>query len=187
MSSENRRESIFSLRNLVQGYGHRSTALSQWINFKRYLIVGMFLAGLYVFQYLSGLQWSGLLIVQSDMAYKQLSGYLLLIALLYQWRLSKERNFNRLARRPRVLKNHKWVGAFLPLPLFFHAIQPGYGYQYVLTASFLLCIVVGLFNTETVRVQCKTCLFIWTLLHIILAVMTLILVVFHIYVVYAYS
>lgn len=187
MLRENSREFILSSRDLINDYWCRIPRLPQLLNIKRYMIVGLFLTGLYGFQYLSGMQWAALGEWQGNMVYKQISGYILLALFLYQWQLSRVRNLEIPGEQRAVLKNHKWIGAILTLPFFFHAMQPGYGYLYLLTASFLLCVTSGLFNVETVRIRCKACLFVWTLLHILVAVATLLLVVFHIYVVYAYS
>jgi len=187
MSAENRREILMLSRDVILDIWCRVPRPPRVFNLKRYLIVGIFLIGLYVFQYLSDIQWLVMSHMQDDLMYKQLSGCIVLLLLLYQWQLARSRNFNKGLNKCSVLKNHKWVGAILPLPFFFHAMQPGYGYLYFLTISFLACITLGLFNVETVKVRNKTCLFIWTLLHILFAVISLLLVVFHIYVVYAYS
>jgi len=109
------------------------------------------------------------------------------LIVLYQWRLSHVRNFTSQSIVSALLKNHKWVGAILPLPLFFHAMQPGYAFLFMLAAVFLLNIFVALFNTETVKIRCRVCLFTWTLIHIVLAVLTLLLVAYHVYVIYVYS
>ena len=154
---------------------------------KRYFLAGLLLLGLYLYQYLAGLQWPRLQAWQADETYKQISGYALLLIVLYQWRLSHVRNFTNKPVVSALLKNHKWVGALLPLPFFFHATQPGYAYLYMLALVFLLNIFVALFNTETVRISCKPCLFTWTLIHIVLAALTLLLVGYHVYVIYAYS
>ena len=187
MFGGNRKEYLLSSRDMITDAWCRIPGPPQLLNVKRYMIVGLFLTGLYGFQYLSGMRWAVLAEWQGDMAYKQLSGFILLAVFLYQWQLSRVRNLGIHADQRAILKNHKWIGAILPLPFFLHAMQPGYGYLYLLAASFLLCVTSGLFNVETVKIRCKACLFVWTLLHILAAVLTLLLVAYHVYVVYAYS
>jgi fructose-specific phosphotransferase system IIC component len=66
-------------------------------------------------------------------------------------------------------------------------MQLGYAYQLLLSSVFLGNIVVGMLNPEVVRVAHKAYRPSWLVIHIVLAVLTMLLVVFHLYVVYGYS
>ena len=187
MSLQNHKERALDAIDYFADVAARIFNVKEIIRPKRYFLVGLLLLGLYLYQYLAGLEWPRLQAWQADDVYKQVSGYGLLLIVLYQWRLSHVRNFTNQSIVSALLKNHKWVGAILPLPFFFHAMQPGYAYLFVLATIFLLNIFVALFNTETVKIRCRVCLFTWTLIHIVLALLTLLLVAYHVYIIYAYS
>jgi len=158
-----------------------------WLEIKTYTLVGLALLVLFFLQQGFNLKPLWLAQWQQQEWYRQFSGIVLLAYLLLQWRLGKTKIQNWVGSVARIVHIHKWQGALTPLVFYAHSMQLGYAYQLLLSSVFLGNIVVGMLNPEVVRVAHKAYRPSWLVIHIVLAVLTMLLVVFHLYVVYGYS
>ena len=153
----------------------------------KYFIIGMAFLVLYIVQAQSGYQFEMLVSLQNDASYKQISGYVFVLYLLYQWKLSKTKVTNQTAQFKRVLNRHKFYGIFVPVVWFLHSAEMGDGYLAILSVVLLTTIFTGLVNYENSRFRQKVYFYGWLITHITAATLTLGLILFHIYVVYNYS
>lgn len=153
----------------------------------KYFFIGMTLLVLYVVQAQSGYRFEILEKLQNDTNYKQISGYVFVLYLLYQWKLSKTKVTNQTTQFQRVLNSHKFYGIFVPVVWFLHSAEMGDGYLAILSVVLLTTILTGLFNYENSRFRQKVYLYGWLITHITAATLTLGLILFHVYVVYNYS
>lgn len=152
-----------------------------------YFLIGITFLVLYVVQAKSGFRFDFLVSLQSDANYKQISGYVFVLYFLYQWKLSRTKTLKQTKAFRRVLKRHKFYGMFLPVVLFLHSVELGTGYLGILTVVFLTTIFTGLINYENSWFHHKVYKYGWLITHITAAMLTLGLILFHVYVVYNYS
>lgn len=122
---------------------------------------------------------------QSNMMYKQLTGFLLLFYLFIQWQLAVPKDHSpKLTTLNRF--RHKHLGMYAPVLLFIHSVEFGYAFQVFLNGLFLANCIIGSLGPTIIGVKNKTYYSIWLYTHISLAVGTLALLTFHIYVTYTY-
>lgn len=152
-----------------------------------YLLVGSILVVLYFTQLTLNLRWEWLANLQSGEVYRQCTGFLLLAYVLMQSRLGLQRLRKNNKRYASLFQQHKLHGVFAPLIFYIHSIDIGFAYQTVLTFVFLGNSVVGYLNPQSIGIRNKRYVLSWTILHIGLAILTLVLMLFHIYIVYYYS
>ncbi len=152
-----------------------------------YLQLGVLLFSLFVLQYSLNIKLAFLVQWQQLELYKQLSGYFLLFFIVSQWRLGISRMKDRKIFLSKRYHQHKWFGALAPLILYIHAINLGYGYQLLLSIVYLANFSIGIFNCESLKIKHKSLRTTWLTVHIGFAVLTVALVLFHIYVIYWYS
>jgi len=152
-----------------------------------YLHLGVLLISLFFLQNIFDLNLTFLLQWQQQEFYKQLSGYVLLSYILLQWQLGISRMKDRTALLSRRYYWHKWRGAVAPLFLYIHTMNLGYGYQLILSIIYLANFSVGIFSCEILGIKHKFIRPIWLTAHIALAVLTLVLALFHLYIIYWYS
>ena len=152
-----------------------------------YLWVGSLLTGMFLLQWFFQLQWSWLSNLQHDEVYRQFTGYLLLVYVAMQARLGIKRTRNRATNLRREFDTHKIQGALGPLVFYFHSMEIGYAYQMVLTVVFLGNCLIGYLSPQIVSWRHKFYISIWTIVHVSLAIITIVLMLFHIVIVYQYS
>ncbi|MDH5407936.1 MAG: hypothetical protein OEY00_04945 [Gammaproteobacteria bacterium] len=152
-----------------------------------YLVWGMSLLALFAAQLLLGLRWEWLAQLQQGEVYRQFTGYLLLSYVLIQARLGLKRVKNQTTNLVKEFDMHKIQGVFGPLVFYIHSIEVGYAYQLLLAIVFLGNCIIGYFSPHALQWKNKVYLLSWTITHVSLAVLTLFLMIFHIYVVYQYS
>lgn len=165
----------------------RFNAISGLTDNQTYLLTGIFLLVLYFTQLNLNLRWVWLDNLQRDEVYQQITGFILLAYVIMQGRLG----FLRLSKpnipfRP-LLANHKIHGVFGPLLFYIHSMDVGFAYQVVLTFVFLGNSMVGYLSPQAIKLRQKWYILSWTILHVGLAILTLVLMLFHIYVVYYFS
>lgn len=137
---------------------------------------------------LSGLnlQWDWLASRQQDTQFKRLSGLLLCLYLGTMWLLF----FFREARRPdktaQYLNFHKVMGLLSPIAFYLHASKPGLGYQMLLSLVFFANLLVGILY-KVIRQLGKRYYRIWIAIHLFLAAVLPILILFHIYISFAFK
>ena len=151
------------------------------------LVVGGVLLILFVMQLVAGVQWDALKALQSNSLYKQLTGLLLGFFIARQFRLGLARMKKRTSNIRSRLAQHKWQGVLAPLLFFVHSTTLGYAYTLILSVVFLSNIAVGLINVEVVRVRAQAYLSAWMVVHVGLAMATVGLAAFHVYIVYFYA
>lgn len=154
-----------------------------------YRVVGLLLLIAYCLQDAFALKLAPLEQLQSDLNYKILSGLLLLIYILTQWRLPIVR-WLKLDNKALMEKkhSHKYFGAIAPLMLYLHATNFGYAYLTVLSSVYLVNSLLGYCSGEFIaNAYKKAYSFGWTVMHIGLSTSLLFLSVYHVYIALAYK
>lgn len=168
-------------RNMVFSYLYRLT------NNHAYLLTGIALISLYACQLVLNLRWEWLDNLQSDEVYKQFTGFIVFAYVLMQSRLGLQRVRGSSASLSQLHYSHKIQGVFGPVVFYLHSIDIGFAYQVILTFAFLGNCIIGYLSPHTIPIKNKLYYLGWTILHISLAIMTFVLILFHIFVVYYYS
>lgn len=153
----------------------------------RYALAGTFLIVLYIMQLTLNLRWEWLDNLQSGEVYQQFTGFLLLTYVLIQGRLGLHRFRKQSSKYRILLEQHKSQGILGPIIFYIHSIDIGFAYQTVLVVVFLGNIIVGYLNPQAIPIRNKIYTVSWTILHVGLAILTLSLMIFHIFIVYYYS
>ena len=156
-------------------------------NNQTYLLAGASFIALYMAQFILGLRWEWLDNIQSNEVYRQITGFLLLAYVLMQGQLGLRRLNKSSSSYRAVLGSHKIQGVFGPVLFYVHSIDIGFAYQIVLTFAFLGNCIVGYLSPQAIPLKNKMYILSWTIIHIGLAILTLILMIFHIFIVYYYS
>ena len=159
--------------------------------FGLFFYIGLILLLLFPLQALIGWQPARLAELQQIDKYKMWSGLVLAIYLGMQWVLPGL----RLAKKPKLVKRfytlHKQVGVFAPLMFYMHSMQWGYAYLMVLSIVFFANIAIGLFSVDVVgqymKVYRKQYTFWWMVMHVSLSVVTMGMMLYHIYISFAYQ
>lgn len=152
-----------------------------------YLLMGSLMLVLYFTQLNLNLRWVWLDGLQNNEVYQQITGVLLLAYVIIQGRLGFQRLNKTNIAISSILKSHKIHGVFGPILFYIHSMDVGFAYQVALTFVFLGNSLLGYLNPQAIKLRKKWYILSWTVLHISLAILTLILMLFHIYVVYYYS
>jgi len=152
-----------------------------------YLLMGSFFLALYFTQLNLSLRWGWLDNLQHGEVYQQITGFLLLAYVIMQGRLGIHRLSKPNMPFRSLLANHKIQGVLGPVLFYVHSMDIGFAYQVVLTFVFLGNSLVGYLSPQAIKLRMKWYILSWTILHIGLAILTLVLMLFHIYVVYYYS
>ena len=156
-----------------------------------FFYLGLILLVLFMIQSIFNLKVPFLVEWQSNGSYKKWSGFVLAFYIGLQWVLP----ILRMTKRQKLVKRfypiHKYAGAFAPLIYYFHSMEWGYAYLIVLSTVYFANIVLGLFSLDIVGSQIKNYRkqysFIWMVLHVSLSLLTVWLMVYHIYIAYAYQ
>ena len=152
-----------------------------------YLLFGMSLIALFSAQLMLELRWHWLANLQAGEFYRQFTGYLLLAYVLMQSRLGLKRIRQQTTKLRKAFDIHKLQGVFGPIVFYIHSIEVGYAYQMLLAFVFLGNCIIGYLSPHALQWRSQLYLLSWTLIHISLAILTLGLMLFHIFVVYNYS
>lgn len=152
-----------------------------------YLFVGVFLLVMYFTQLNLNLRWVWLDELQRNEIYQQITGFMLLAYVIMQGRLGFQRLTKPNIPFRSLLANHKIYGVFGPALFYVHSMDVGFAYQVVLTFVFLGNSLLGYLSPQAIKLRVKWYTLSWTILHIGLAILTLALMLFHIFVVYYYS
>ena len=149
------------------------------------LIISSILCALFMLQSYYNLSPQFLVELQTNSAYKQITGFLLISCVLYQWRLAFARSQG--IKSDMITKNnHRFYGALIPLVYFIHSVEFGYAYQAVISIALLSNCIVGGCNPLSLKIKQKHYYSSWLVLHITLSVIILPLSIYHLYVVYLY-
>jgi ferredoxin-NADP reductase/CRP-like cAMP-binding protein len=153
-----------------------------------YLATGLALVAAFLVQALLNVRWPLLEAWQANNSFKMWSGMILLLFLGAQWLLPALRHQGRFRAAARLYDAHKQLGVALPLVYLAHSTTFGYGFLFVLSNIFFANLVLGLLNKDLLtklewRRQYGTY---WLIVHVGLSVLTMALVMYHIYIVFAY-
>ncbi len=155
------------------------------INSVAFLVIGFTLLSLYITQLIWGYRFEFLYELQHNNYYKQITGYLLLLYVLYQFRLAKARNNVNQIRYHCSL--HKIQGVAAPLVLYIHSMELGYAYQVLLSCLFLFNCFVGLLSPQQLKVRNLVYVNSWLILHVSIAILVVGLVLYHLFITYWYA
>tara|TARA_B110000037_G_scaffold222985_1_gene301086 strand:- start:1598 stop:2065 length:468 start_codon:yes stop_codon:yes gene_type:complete len=144
---------------------------------------------MYFLQYFFSIKLFFLENLQSIELYKRWSGFILLVLILSQWVLSVLRinNYFNPQRKKLFLNIHKWVGVIMPLFLFFHSTEIGYGVLMLLSFVFYINIVIAIINTEDNFIKYPKVFNVWLILHIFFSVALLSFSLIHVWLVFYYN
>jgi cytochrome b561 len=143
-----------------------------------WLLTGVLLIVAYLAQLMLGWRWAWLAEWQEIELYKQLTGLLLTLFFLMQWRLSVAR---MAAPGPtaRLLVLHRDLGTLAPLLLYLHAMTIGYAYIQVMSLAFLGLVALGLLQQPLARVNQVWLNSAWLVIHVALAALLVFFIGYH--------
>ena len=153
----------------------------------KYFYIGIVLLIAFWLQDAFGLKWQWLEQAQSNEIYKQCSGFLLMFYLFHQWLISLLRLHGKIQSAWSNYPWHLWFGALAPLVFYFHSTQFGYAYQFWLSMVYFGTIVIGLLNHETLSIKKMRFYNSWITAHVSSSLFVIVLMGYHIYVVYMYE
>lgn len=157
------------------------------VSAKGYFWLGLFLLAALIVQQSTGWQWTQLAGLQADNTYKLATGLGLFALILFQWRFSVKRAQGEQRRVASILGRHKWFGTLLPLLFLGHSQSLGYGYAGILSLTVLTAFLTGLFNCQIVKIHKPWYRPLWIIAHVGLSMALLLLVVYHVYLDYAFK
>ena len=154
---------------------------------KIYFIWGLVLLVAFFIQDAFEIRWQWLQQLQTDETYKRLSGFILAIYLAEQWYLSLMRIWGQSKKARSNYKLHQQLGVLSPLFFYIHSVRIGYAYLFLLSLVYFSNATVGLFNPVFLEIRHRKFSFYWMIAHVSLSLLTVILMFFHIYIVFYYE
>lgn len=143
-----------------------------------WLTTGALLIAAFVGQVLWGWRWEWLAALQAIEIYKQLTGLVLVLFFVMQWRLSVVR-MGSASPAARLLTLHRDQGALAPLLLYLHAISFGHAYIRVMSVAFLGLVALGLLQQPLARLNSNRLNTAWLVVHVALAAALPLLIGYH--------
>lgn len=114
-------------------------------------------------------------------AYALVTGFALLIAILWQWRLHFARRARDGRRIRREYNRHRWLGLLPVLLLVLHIGGPNASLMSIMSYALLASCLIGLFNQEVVRLRPGWARTVWLATHIGLAGVIVPLILLHLW------
>jgi sulfoxide reductase heme-binding subunit YedZ len=133
------------------------------------------------------LRWNWLMEMQNNETFKQYTGLMLVMYIGHQWYLSLLRTQGQMQAARSHYQRHKQAGVWATLLFYFHSIQFGYAYLFLLSMVYFANVVLGLFNQETVGIRKKWFYNCWIVGHVSLSVLLVILISYHIFIAFSYE
>lgn len=158
---------------------------------KGYIVLGVLLVIAFLLQDWLQIKSEWLESIQSGETYIRWTGWLLAGYMLYQTFLPALRLFGYSKEKMTIQHYHfhKLAGVLAPLVFYIHSTKLGYAYLFVLSVVYFANVLMAYLNKDIFedeqRKQDYT--FYWMPTHVSLSVLTITLVLYHIYVVYAYQ
>lgn len=119
---------------------------------------------------------------QLSPAFKYVTGALLLVCILLQWKLFDHREEDE---RPILVaawyRRHKVLGATAPVIFFAHTSTLGHAATFVLALSFFTVLLTGLFNRDLLTIRSSFVWHAWTVIHVGTAFAMCALIALHIW------
>ncbi|HLJ00979.1 MAG TPA: hypothetical protein VKT76_14795 [Bradyrhizobium sp.] len=116
-----------------------------------------------------------------------LTGFMLLSAIAWQWRLFFNRNKCAVSNEPFELTAHKWVGSLLFVFLFVHAAGWGASLQSFLTLGMAVVVMTGLFHVKILKLKFPKIGLVWEWVHFGVSAIMLPLMAIHIWAAFAFK
>jgi len=153
---------------------------------RQYSLLGTLLLTAIVIQYSMGWRWDALYTLQMNMAYKQITGFMLFSIFLYQWYLGLSR-YQKSQNTKSMTIIHRYIGLGLPVLFYFHSLKSGFAYQNMIWFLFLLTCLTAYLHPDIFNSRARKLKQIWFITHISLVSLLTTLLFYHLYIVYAYS
>jgi hypothetical protein len=141
-------------------------------------VAGAILWVLFLEQLELRIDWPAVRIWQSQFPNKVATGAALALFLSFQWLLAACRMSGRLRAAKALHPWHQTIGILAPVILFLHSTRLGFGYLVVLGGVYLADGVVGLVNPAAFP-RMKSVLSPWTVVHVALSVLLVVLTGYH--------
>ena len=154
---------------------------------KSHFIIGLALLSAFLVQDWFGLKWQGLVQMQENIIYKQLSGLLILIFIIHQWYLSVLRIRGNMKIAHQALSTHRLLGICAPLLFFLHSHSLGYAYLFFLSTLFMGNYVLGLCHPSVFHIHQTWFCNLWIVAHVTLSFILIMMVSYHIFISYWYE
>lgn len=156
---------------------------------RRFALAGMVLLAAFFLQHLLGLSWGALSRWQAQESYQRWSGLGLALFMAYQWYFPILRFQSRLKESARQFQLHKRIGLLAPLVYFFHTTHLGYGFLFFLSGVFFANLALGSASPGWISQPelKRRYSFSWIIAHVLLSVLTLGLMLRHVYMAFSYQ
>ena len=164
---------------------------------RAYFYIGFVLLFCFIMQEAFNLRWLWLQDLQQNQSYKRWSGLFLLLYLCGQWYFPLQKIQNKRNETKKTQERHYEWGCFAPAVFYIHSMKLGFGYLFLLSFVYLGNVLVGLFNRKIVnillaafadnRIPIGNYSYYWVISHIVLSVLTIVLVLYHIGIVFYYQ
>lgn len=156
---------------------------------RRFALAGLGLLAAFFLQHLLGVSWGALSRWQTLESYQRWSGLSLALFLVYQWYFPVLRFRRQLRESARQFQLHKRIGLLAPLVYFFHTTRVGYGFLFFLSAVFFANLALGTASPAWLSPadSRERYSFPWIVAHVLLSVLTVGLMLLHVYVAFSYQ
>ena len=152
------------------------------------LVVGSTLFLLYIIQSVLPVKWEALDVLQHEQMYSRWSGLVLALFILFQWLLTLTRVVNKWKKHSiKFTSWHKWIGAISPLIFFFHSMEFGYAYLFVLSFVFMVNMVLGTINLDVIKSSKEWVFQSWMITHVAFSFIITFVMLYHVGVVFYYK
>ncbi len=156
---------------------------------RSYFYIGISLLALFFIQYILHLKLGFLEKWQNQEIYKMLSGTVVALFIAIQWYFPVLRIRRKSVEAAKQYTIHKQIGAFAPLIYYFHSTKVGFGFLFMLSTAYFTNNLLGLFNHDLVKnsMQRRRYSEVWLAPHIILSLLTVALMIYHIFIAIYYE
>lgn len=158
------------------------------MNRQLFIAIGTTLFILFVLQDIIPLKIAFIESLQEDQMYRRWSGLFLSLFILFQWSLSLVRVVPKWEDRSLSYYTiHTWLGAFTPLFFYVHSTKLGYQFLFLLSLTFLVNFLLGMFNLDVLKSKKQWYFQGWMITHVALSIFISLLTVYHIWIVFYYE
>lgn len=152
-----------------------------------HVFFGLLVITAYCAQAVSEWQWEYLYLLQENFIYKQVSGFVLVAAVLWQWRLYVYRHKIISDSRRKILNSHEIFGPLSLILFYLHSAEFGFALQLVLSISYISTILSGLVKPNSWGIRNRFYINVWLVVHVLSATLMTNLAIYHIYISYWYG
>jgi len=160
-------------------------------NGKAYIFLGLLLCIAFFMQNIFQLKFEWFEVLQQGEQYKRWTGWLFAGYIGYQWFLPLLRLLGRTQEHITIQHYHlhKLAGVLAPVVFYIHSTKFGYAYVCMLSMMYFANSLLGYLNKDIIAdtAQQQRYGFYWMIGHVSASVLTLVLVLYHMYIVYAYQ